>query len=589
MAMTRTTKTRSPRASGPELPPLEELDRLKISPEVAYYLLSRGIPLPDYPPLWKTPEPHDVAGARFDPERVDKVLAVFRSLRHTKGRLAGRPLIPDPWQVAYILAPVFGWVHLDEDFGIYVRIIRTLYIELPRKNGKSTLAGGIGIYLTTADGEEGAQVIAAATRLEQAQFVFAPIKQLAEKAPALAKHCSTFKAKIVHRRTGSYFQPVANAGDAQHGADLHGGIVDELHLHKDNDLVEAIETGTGSRTQPLIVFITTADASRKETPYDRKRTLIEQLARGVLKDPATYGIVFGADSKVESFDPYSEATQRAANPGYGVSPTRAYLKQAAVKAQQSPADHASYLRLHLNIRTKQSEKFLDIDAWDRNASIVDESKLRGRRAYGGLDLASVSDLNALCWCLPDTDRGGFDLIWRLWTPEDNIAALDKRTAGAASVWVRQGILTATPGNVSDYDYIFEAIKADSVAFDVAEIAYDRWNSSQLVNDLTAEGAPMVQMGQSFASMSAPTKQLQRLMLQGTEEVPILRHGGNPAVRWMVDNFAAAIDAHENVKPDKQNSGDKIDAVVALIMALSRAIEAAPPIRSAYEDDGLMVV
>ncbi|WP_433660784.1 terminase large subunit [Nocardia sp. CA-128927] len=585
-----TTTTRSPSSPhGIELPDAEELDRLKLSPEVAWYLISRGIPLPDCPPRWKTPEPRDEPGARFDPERVDKVLTVFRNLRHTKGRLAGKALVPDPWQVAYILAPVFGWVHLDEDLGIYVRIIRTLYVELPRKNGKSTLAGGIGIYLTTADGEEGAQVIAAATRLEQAQFVFAPIKQLAEKSPALKQHVRAYKAKIVHGRTASYFQPVANAGDAQHGADLHGGIVDELHLHKTNDLVEAIETGTGSRSQPLIVFITTADASRKETPYDRKRTLVEQLARRVLKDPATYGVIWAADEQAEGFDPFSEAAQRAANPGFGISPTRAFLRQAAIKAQQSPADHASYLRLHLGIRTKQSERYLDITAWDRNASIVGEARLHGRECFGGLDLGATSDLTALCWVFPDAERGGYDLLWRLWTPEDNVAALDKRTAGAASVWVRRGILTATPGNVADYDYIRATIKADAELFDIREIAYDRWNSSQLVNDLMSDGAPMVTMGQGYASMSSPTKELQRLVLLGTEDAPVMRHGGNPAVRWMADNFAVAMDPAGNVKPHKALAADKIDAVAALIMALGRAIDTGPGQSSAYEDDGLMVV
>lgn len=570
----------------PELPDVDELARLKLSPEVAWYLLSRGFPLPDCPPRWKTPEPRDEPGAEFDPDRVDRVLNVFRNLRHTKGRLAGQPLNPDPWQVAYIIAPVFGWVRFDDDLGMHVRIARTLYVDVPRKNGKSTTVGGIGIYMATADGEAGAQVITAATTLGQASFVFDPIKQLAEKSPALRPHVKAYKSKIVHPRSGSYFQPVANAGDAQHGADLHCGVVDELHLHKTNDLVEAIETGTGSRSQPLIVFITTADASRKETPYDRKRTLVEQLSRGALKDPATYGVIWAAP---EDVDPYSEEALRAANPGYGISPTRAFLRQAAVKAQQSPADHASYLRLHLGIRTKQSEKYLDIDAWDRNAGEVDELWLRGRACFGGLDLASVSDLNALCWLFPDEENGGYDAIWRLWTPEDNIAALDKRTAGAATAWVRQGILTATPGNVADYDYIRAAINADSEFFDVREVAYDRWNSSQLVNDLVADGAPMVTHGQGFASMSAPTKELQRLVLMGTKESPVIRHGGNPAVRWMVDNFGIAMDPAGNVKPDKKNAADKIDAVAALIMALSRAVDSGPEQRSAYEDDGLMVV
>lgn len=559
------TKTLSP--DDVELPDADELARLKISPEVAYYMLSRGIPLPDYPPLVKTPEPRDVPGARFDPERVDKLIAVFYALRHTKGRLAGQPLKPDPWQVAYILAPPFGWVKFDDDMSMWVRITRTLYVELPRKNGKSTIAGGIGIYMTCSDGEEGAQVIAAATTADQAQFVFAPVKQLADKSPLLRKHTRTFKNKIVHKRTGSYFQPVANAGDAQHGADLHGGIVDELHLHKGNDLVEAIETGTGSRAQPLIVFITTADNSRKDTPYDRKRTLVEKLARGVLHDPATYGVIFGASAED---DPLSEETQRKANPGYGVSPTRAYLQQAAVKAQQSPADMASYLRLHLNVRTKQSERYLDVDKWDENASIVDPTRLEGRICYGGLDLASTNDLSALCWVFPDDD-GGYEAMWRLWTPEGNLDSLDNRTSGAASLWAKEGILTVTDGDVQDYDFIRSAITRDRERFEVREIAYDRWNATHLVTQLTEDGAPMAMMGQGFASMSGPTKELQRLIRMGTPERPIIRHGGNPAMRWMIDNFAVAMDDAGNVKPSKKNAGDKIDGVVALIMALSRAI------------------
>lgn len=569
----------------PELD-LEELDRLKISPEVGWYLASRGIPLPDCPPLIKTPEPRDMPGARFDPERVDKVLTSFGLLRHTKGRLAGKPLKPDPWQVAYALAPTFGWVHMDEDLGIYVRIIRTLYVDLPRKNGKSTLAGGIGIYLTCADGEAGAQVIAAATRKEQAQFVFDPIKVICEKSPALRPYTKTFTGKVTHPKSGSYFQAVASAGDAQHGADLHGGIVDELHLHKTYDLVEAIETGTGSRSQPLIVFITTADAGKRHTPYDRKRTLIEQLARGVLKDPSTYGVVFAATPEM---DPLSEEAQRAANPGFGISPTRAYLRDAAKKAAASPADLASYQRLHLGLRTKQSVKYLRLDAWDNNASIVDESRLKGRIAFGGLDLASTSDLSALCWVLPDEERGGFDLLWRLWTPEDNLESLDQRTADAASGWAKDKILTVTPGNVADYDFIEAQILRDAEFFDVQEIAYDRWNATQLVNNLVKAGAPMVTMGQGFASMSGPTKELQRRIMQGTPEKPLMRHGGNPAVRWMVDNFAVAMDPAENVKPDKANAADKIDAVAALIMGLSRAIEAEPERESAYEDNDLMIV
>src|SRR5918999_21261 len=303
------------------VPDADELDRLRISPEVAWYLAERGIPFPDCPPRVKTPEPRDEPGARFDPERVDRVLKAFSLLRHTQGQWAGKPLKPDPWQIAYVIAPVFGWVRWDDDAAGYVRIITSLYVDVPRKNGKSTLAGGILIYLACADGEPGAQVVTAATSERQAGFVFNPIKQLAEKSPALSKHVKTVMRRVIHPATASYIEVVSSAADAQHGANIHGAAIDELHVHKTPDLVETIETGTGSRRQPLVLIITTADAGRRHTIYDRKRTRVESLERGALVDPTTYGVVWAADPKDP---PFAEETQRKANPGYGVSPTKRY-------------------------------------------------------------------------------------------------------------------------------------------------------------------------------------------------------------------------------------------------------------------------
>lgn len=563
-----------------------DLEALKLSPEVAWYLESRGYRPPTCPPLIKTPEPGElVRGAVFDPERVDRYVESQRRLRHTKGRFAGQSFEPDCWQVAYYIAPVYGWVAKSKDTGDYARIITTVWIELPRKNGKTTTASGTAIYLTGADGEPGAQVVCAATNKDQAKFAFDPMKQIVMKSPPLGKHFQAFQSKIVHPASGSVFEPVANVGDAQHGRDLHGGIVDEVHLHKTNDLIEAIETGTGSRIQPLVLFITTADAGRRHTPYDEKRTRIERLARRTLKDPTTYGVIFAAEP---TDDPFVEATWKKANPGYGISPTKRFMASAANKAKDSPAELASFQRLHLGLRTKQQFKYLELEPWDRNASIVDWTRLAGREAFGGLDLGSTSDLTALCWVFPDGDA--FDVLLRCWAPEDSIAVLDDRTARAASTWVKHGWLTTTPGNVTDYDFIQAQIGRDQESFLVQEIAYDRWNAQQLVNNLLSDGAPMITMGQGFASMSAPTKDLQRLVLTGTEDHPVIRHGGNPLLRWMVDNFAVAMDPAGNVKPDKANAGDKIDGVVALIMALSRAIAAREALgTSAYEDEGLMIV
>jgi len=563
--MARRTTTPSPDLV--ELPDAAELERLKLSPEVTHYLLTRGIPLPDCPPAIKTPEPGEllVPGAMFDGERVDRVLKAFGSLRHTKGKWAGQPLKPDPWQVAYILAPVFGWVRWDDDAGKLVRIIRELYVDIPRKNGKSTTLGGIAIYMTAADGEPGAEVVAGATTTDQAQFVFAPVKALVESAPALKGNLKAYARKIVHAKSASYFQVISSAADAQHGANLHCAVIDELHVHKTPDLVETLETGTGSRDQPLIATITTADDGKPMTIYARKRKRIEQLALRLLVDETTYGVVWACDEKD---DPFAEATWRKANPGFGISPTRAYLAKEASKAKDSPADLAKFQRLHLGLRTKQQTKFLQLAPWDDSAGMVDESKLAGRGCHGGLDLASVSDLTALCWDFPDGDE--HQLLWRFWLPEDRLFDMDRRTAGNASTWVNNGFITLTPGNVIDNDFIVDRILKDADKFTVHTIGFDRWGATDVVRRLGEEGLTCVPVGQGYASVSAPLKELQRLMLSKK-----YRHGGNPVMRWMVDNLAVRMDPAGNVKPDKERSPEKIDGVSAAVVALREVMDAEP--------------
>lgn len=546
--------------------PSPDLDALKVSPEVAFYLKTRGIPLPDCPPAIKTPEPRDEPGAVFDPERVDKVLRAFRALRHTQGQWAGRPLEPDPWQVAYILAPVFGWVWFDEDAGDYVRIITDLYVDVPRKNGKSTLAGGIAIYLTCADGEAGAQVVAGATTKEQAGFVFAPIKLLAEKSPALRPHVKSLAGVILHPRTGSTFKVISSVAEAQHGANIHGAVIDELHIHKTSDLVETIETGRGSRTQPLVVIITTADDGRPDTIYERRRRRVEECAAGTIKAPHVYGVIWAAD---RSDDPFAESTWRRANPGYGISPTRRYLETKATDARNSPAELAAFQRLHLGIRTKQETRYITLEEWDRNAGMVDEAALAGRVAFGGLDLGNVADLTALCWIFPD--GGGYDVLWRFWLPEERVAGLDKRTAGGMSRWIAEGFVHTTPGATTDYDFVIAQVERDRKAFKVREIGFDPWNANQLTKQLAAERAPLVEIRQGFKSMSPPLKEIKRLLAAGTAEAPLLRHGGNPVMRWMTDNLAVVMDPAGNVKPDKSKAAEKIDGWSALVTGMSRAM------------------
>lgn len=564
--MTATTKTRSTR-----LPTTAQLKRLKLSPEVAWYMLKgnrlgkdahgnkvcKPFPLPKYPPKVKTPEPRWVKGAEFDPERVDRVLRAFHVLRHTQGDWAGQPLDPDSWQVAYILAPTFGWVKFVARINKWVRIIRELYVDVPRKNGKTTLIGGISMYMLAADGEMGAQCLTAATNKEQAGFVFEPVKLLAQSAPGLKGNVKAFAARVVHKRSGSYFQPIANIANAQHGANIHLGCVDELHLHKDDRLVTALETGTGARSQPLMVWITTADDGSPATIYARKRDMVEKLAKGIFKNPGVYGVIWAAD---KTDNPFTEVAWKKANPGYGVSPTPEYLEFKATSASQSPVTLADFLRLHLGIRAKQAHDYIPIDIWDASAGMVVEGKLAGRLCHGGIDLSTVEDISALCWEFPD-EQGGFDVLWRFFLPREQQNTLSLRTAKNSDQWIKDGFITLTPGNVIDLDQIFAQVKADAKAFDVQTVGFDRWGANPLVTKIGDLGYTCVPRGQGFATTSAPMKDIKRLTL-----LKKYRHGGNPVMRWMNDNLAVSTDAAGNVKPDKASCPDKIDGWSAAVNA-----------------------
>lgn len=555
----------------PELD-IEETYAADLSPEVEWYLESRGYELPEHiQPLWRTPEPRDVEGAYFDPIRVDSTITALSALRHTQGDLAGQPLIPDVWQIAFIIAPVFGWVHVNSK-GAVARIIRSAWIEVPRKNGKTTIAAAIALILAFGDGEPGAQVYAAAAAKEQAMLAYTPAKLIAESTPAFKR--SGIKAlgkQIVRRRDNSFMKAVAALGDLLQGTNPNGYIVDELHVHKSADVIDALESGTGARSQPLGLIITTADDGGAHTVYADRRSEIQKLCSGSVKNHTKYGVIFGARI---TDDPYSEDTWACANPGYPVSPTKEFMESEALAAKASPANLTRFQRLNLNVRTKQDTKFITMDSWNRNAGEVNEADLVGWTCYTGVDLGSVSDLSAACHLFPHPD-GTYSAIWRFWTPEENLPALDKATNGAASRWVADGWLVTTPGNVTDYDYIEMQLVADSEKFDIRSVGYDPWSANQLVTALAdTHGLRMIKVRQGFYSLSGPTKECQRLLLKGTAQTPFLRHGGNPVMRWMTDNLAVEFDPAGNVKPTKTDKGKrsrKIDGWSSLVTAMSECI------------------
>lgn len=562
----------------------------ELSPEILWYLEDRGYDVAEAlakVPLIRTPEPVDVEGAVFDPAAVDRKIKALGALRHTKGKWAGQPIVPTAVQVAYIIAPVFGWLHPDST-GEYVRIIRDAYVEMPRKGAKTTLVAGLAMILAFADDEPGAEVMLGAAGRDQANAAFKPLAAVAKSSRVLRDAgVRALRTEIVRDQDGSVVKTASSRGDLAHGANIHGGLVDELHVHKSPDLLEAIESGTGARRQPLVFIITTADDGQMTSIYAMRRSLIEKIAAKVFASPSMYGVVFAAEP---SDDPFAESTWAKANPLYPVTPSPEFMKSAADKAKAGPVELASFLRLHLGIRANQDARFIAMDRWDRNnGPLPPLEDLKGRLAFGGLDLGSTSDLTALSWLIPDPERGGYDVLWRFWMPEAALDKLNARTQRNGSAWVDAGLITLTPGDVTDYEYVKATLAEDMETFSVGGIGYDRWNATQLVIDLEAEGAPMIKVGQGFATMSAPLKEVERLVLSGTPDAPMLRHGGNLVARWMIDNLRVAMDPSGNVKPDKAHSMDKIDGVSALVTGMAVAMSTEAPHQSIYETREPLVI
>lgn len=504
-----------------------------------------------------------VDGAWFDVAAVGRALKAFRALRHTKTRRwFGQPLEPEPWQVVWVLAPTFGWKHPDG-----ARIVRVLYVEVPRKNGKSTLSSGLGLVLLAADGEPGAEVYAAAGSLDQAKIVHGAARKMVDASPQFRSRLQVLANVIEYPKTGSIFRALSRVAEAAHGLNVHGGIIDELHVHRSRDLVDAIETGTGARDQPLIVFITTADEGEDGTIYAEKHGYTEQVAQATVTDPSHFGVIWAAD---EADDPFDPATWAKCNPGLGVTVNEAYIAKEAKKAASSPGYYPTFLRLHLNRRIRQRAKWFDPLAWDQTgAQLLSAPDLAGRECYGGLDLANTRDFTAYGWLFPpvegDADGGKWKFLARLYLPA---AAVERRGRMKAQIltWAEQGWVTITDGNTTDYDRIEGDIAGDADRFDVVELAYDPWNSPQTVQHLQDGGMTVWPLHQTIAKLNSPSKQLDIWVAEGR-----LNTGGNPALRWMALNAITRGDSQGNFAPDKKHSEDNIDGVAALVNAVGAAI------------------
>jgi phage terminase large subunit-like protein len=549
--------------------PYEALLELGLTPEQ----ITKAV---ESTPLVVAFQADEAEGAYFDVERVRKAMRGLASFKHTKGRWAGKPLRLgqglDPWQVVWVVAPVFGWVRWDDEVEQIVRVIRTVWIEIPRKNGKSTLASGVANLLLLADNEVGAEVYAAAGDKLQARRVFDDAKKMLLTSPHARRRTRALADVVADNKLGGIFRVLSKIAEAAHGLNVSGAAIDEIHVHKSRHLIDAIETGTGARSQPLIVFLTTADEATEGSIYDEKHSYTRKVALAIVQDPSHYGVIWAAEEKD---DPFAEATMRKANPGLGVSPSLSYLRKEAEKARTTPSYFPTYCRLHLNRRMRGSARAIDLNQWDACAGIVDLARLKGRTAWGGFDLSAVSDFTAW-WLAVESPAPGVDLelFWRYFVPEDRLENLERHLQVPLARWVSEGFVVATEGDVIDYAKVREAALADCRIVDLQRLSYDRMFAGQMVQEVAEElkGVEVVPVAQTYLGQSPSIKELWRL-LGKTESGPMpgrIRHAGDPVTRWMASVVETMTDGQDNyrlVKPDRGKSQARIDGLAAMVTGL----------------------
>lgn len=510
----------------------------------------------------------------FDEAAADRVCQFFELfLRHSKGAFAGKPFTLLSWQ-RDLLRTAFGWKVKASGLRRY----REVYLEIPRKNGKSTLAAGVALYLTFADGEPTAEVYAGATDREQAEIVFSEAARMVRASPELREACETYTDSIIVPDTLASLKVLSGNPTNKDGLNISGAVIDELHAHKTRDLYDVLKTATGSREQPMLFICTTAGRERRGICWELHEHALRVRA-GDIRDEQFLPVVYSAD---EADDWKSEKTWKRVNPSYGVSLRQEYMKQQAGRAASTPGFEPTFRRYHLNVWGQEEKRFFHMPAWDTCALPVNPEAIRKAElpCYVGLDLSKRTDLTAAVAIFARLD-GGFDVLPQFWVPKDNIERRALADKVPYPTWVQQGYITATPGNVTDYDVIEAHLAKWHEQFQIKQLAIDPWGSHQLGTRLANQhGIEVVEVPQTLKHMSEPTKRLDQLVLQRK-----ISHDGNPVLRWCASNVVVYVDPNENLRPTKKKSTERIDGVVALINALSRAILAEEQ-RSVYESEGL---
>jgi len=514
--------------------------------------------------------------SHYDKAKADHAVKFIENLCHTKGKWAEKRFWLLPWQ-EQIIRDVFGIVKEDG-----TRQFRTAYTEIGKKNGKSELAAAVALYLLYADNEPSAEVYGAAADRQQASIVFDVAKQMVQMAPALMKRSKIMGAtkRIVNYNNQGFYQVLSAEVETKHGLNVSGLVLDEVHAQPNRKLYDVLTKGSGdAREQPLFFLITTAGTDKKSICYELHMKSLDILA-GRKVDPTFYPVVYGLTDEEDWHD---EANWYKANPSLGQTIQIDRVRDAYQEALQNPAEENVFKQLRLNMWVSSLTQFIPEQIYELGNVPIDEDALFGRECYAGLDLSSTGDITAFVLVFPPrTDTEKYIVLPFFWVPEDTIPIRVRRGNVPYDVWARQGYIMATEGNVIHYDAIEKKIEELGKKYHILEIAVDRWNATHVIQNLEGEGYTMVPFGQGYKDMSPPTKEFYKLLMEGN-----IIHGGHPVLRWMAGNVVVETDAAENIKVTKAKSPEKIDGIVATIMALDRAIRNQGNNSSVYDERGII--
>lgn len=493
-------------------------------------------------------------GWYFDRQAAERAINFVEKCKHIKGELAYQHIELEPWQ-CFCIWNLFGFRMAANGF----RRFRKSYVSVAKKNGKTTLAAPVSLYMGVADGEVGAEVYYAATTRDQARICFESAKLMVERSD-LSKICTTTKNAIAYERLGATFQPVSSEAANMEGKSVHCAVLDEYHQHPTDEAFDLLQNGTVSRTSPLLFVITTAGLNLSYPCYAFDQ-LMRKVLDGVVEDDRTFAIIYTLDNEDEVHD---ERMWVKANPCMGHSLSVDALRDQYKQMRNAAYKTATILTKHFNMWVDAPTVWLTNAQWGKNNSVVPAESLVGCNCYAALDLANNGDYCSYVLLFNEQDR--FQFLWRFFIPEEKYKYrydMQRENVYVAQ-WVDEGLLTVTPGNVTDYDYIVEALCSDMMRYNVQKIAYDPWNASQTIPKLVERGAVCEPFTQTIGNLAPPTKEFERIVLKG-----VVDHYDNPVARWMLSNVVIKEDVNGNRRPDKSKSSEKIDGIVAAIMALGQ--------------------